>query len=1525
MNKIIYSKFSNDRGRQFKIRTDILEDATGKKCVVKSALTEEAIAHIHHIDAVYNKLSEKYNGYAEINKCELTDACVELEFLQGNTLDQEINRLYAQGQEEAILALLKQYVEFVSYAADKEPFVVTEDFLRVFGDVKLPDQLLSTSVADIDLIFENILINDNAWNVIDYEWTFLFPVPVNFIIYRGIAAFAEGLYAESDKRIEGIDLYEFCNITKEEIVVYKTMINNFERYVMQGGCTMKNIHGMLAAPIYNPEKAVKDLYGRLGKFAVQVFGDYGKGYDEEKSYFIAPTEENYENVELKIELEDNCQSLRIDPAIGSCIFHITGVYVDDIAWDNYETNGYFIQGNTVLYDHSDPQVCVHGLEGKKTVKLQGTLKLTEADDIKNVIACIENCGSTIRSKDQEIANRDGIIHQQNLAMQELHAIIGNLNTTIDNLNGAIHAIENSPSWKLTAPLRKAKKIAKKILRRNPATDKVPVAEMPVDTFANETAEEQTEIQERDPKETYIEYVMQIPDTSAKNIEYVEDIEDQSLSLTANDVKYVAFYLPQFHAFPENDAWWGKNFMEWTNVTKAVPMFEKHYQPRLAGDLGYYHLDEKKAIKQQMELAKKYGVYGFCIYYYWFDGKKLMDTPLNIIMENPELDLPFCLCWANENWSRRWDGKESDILMAQNYNDSFAHKFIADICPYMKDKRYIRRNGKPVLVIYNSNEIPNLKEVIVEWREYCRNHGIGEIHISAVDFALNELSKGAGFDDFIEFPPHSVYHYDKRELSRELSIMNPDFGGSIYDYHEIVNNKEYIKRAQENVIPGVFLAWDNTARKKNAATIYHNYSPADFGEWLSDVSSYEIAMKDKGDRFVFINAWNEWAEGTYLEPDRKYGYAALTQVRNTIQKLRKQKSIIYVSHDACFNGAQMLSLNIIKTLKETYGYDVYVILKGNGALKQEFYECAYEVICLEDEQWTNEQLEKWIYATGAKIAICNTTVSGDLVENLAKADVCTLSLIHEMEKIIKEHNIEGNLEVIAKYAHKIVFASEYVRKSCDNVYALPEDKVMILPQGMYKLNSYLDKREEVKASLYEKYGIDKDHKLVIGVGYGDYRKGVDLFVDSAIEVIKKDDKVTYMWVGDLSPEMEKVKEERINGSEYEKRVKFVGKQTDPMLYYAAADLFLLTSREDPFPTVVMEAMYSYLPVIAFKEGGGYVEIVNDKTGGLVDYEDCVAMANLVLEYVNNPERMEKTGCYVHDFVAKKYKFASYVGELLGLLNQEIPSISVVVPNYNYANYLKERIESILIQDYPIKEIILLDDCSKDNSREILDAYAEQYPTMVKTYFNEQNAGNVFKQWSKGFELATGDYVWIAEADDLSDSQFLRRVMGMLNANQDMVMCYSQSKMMDENGNITGDNYFCYTDDVNPNGWVTDYVHDAQEELKEHMTVKNTIPNVSGVVFKQGDYSEILHNAMAYTVAGDWRVYADILAKGGSIGFVADSLNYHRRHSNSVTTDLKAEKHYSEIVEMQEYVAKILGMEVDVKMLKYREYLKEYFGL
>jgi len=351
--------------------------------------------------------------------------------------------------------------------------------------------------------------------------------------------------------------------------------------------------------------------------------------------------------------------------------------------------------------------------------------------------------------------------------------------------------------------------------------------------------------------------------------------------------YIAFYLPQFHPFPENDEWWGKGFTEWTNVSKAIPQFRGHYQPRLPGELGFYDLRVEEVMARQIHLAKKYGVGGFCFHYYWFGGKRLMEKPLErfLTSESSELDFPFCLCWANENWTRRWDGAESDVLISQNHSKEDNKEVFYDLLRYMKDPRYIKVDGKPILVVYRPAIIPDIKEVVSLWRELAENEGLKGIHLVASNAFGFEDSASLGFDAIVEFPPHGVVTH---QINSELEFLNSEFRGNVYDYSSTIESCcDKLKSVEEGGLshryyPSVMTGWDNEARKPGAGNVFHDADPLKFFQWLEFATSWSDRNHDSDSKFVFINAWNEWAEGTYLEPDRRFGYGYLTAVSQVRQ-------------------------------------------------------------------------------------------------------------------------------------------------------------------------------------------------------------------------------------------------------------------------------------------------------------------------------------------------------------------------------------------------------------------------------------------------------------------------------------------------------------------------------------------------------------------------------------------------------------------------------------------------------------------
>ena len=358
---------------------------------------------------------------------------------------------------------------------------------------------------------------------------------------------------------------------------------------------------------------------------------------------------------------------------------------------------------------------------------------------------------------------------------------------------------------------------------------------------------------------------------AKQVASPAAVQQDTPHAVDGDVKAIAFYLPQFHPVSENDAWWGKGFTEWTNVTRASPQFAGHHQPQLPGELGFYDLRLDEVREQQARLAREHGLHGFCYYYYWFNGRRILEKPLQRMLYAGTPDFPFCICWANENWTRRWDGLDNEVLLKQEHTEASDLAFIQDVLPILNDPRYIRVRGAPLLLVYRVDLLPDPLRTSAVWRQVCKEAGLGAIHLCAVETAGNIDPYAVGFDSAAQFPPHRL---QIRRADDAVGTLSPDFTGEIYDYEWSVVEEINAPPASYPRFRGVMTSWDNTARRGTASHIFVNADPQTYEVWLRGVVDATRRDLPAGERFLFINAWNEWAEGAHLEPDQKFGRAYL---------------------------------------------------------------------------------------------------------------------------------------------------------------------------------------------------------------------------------------------------------------------------------------------------------------------------------------------------------------------------------------------------------------------------------------------------------------------------------------------------------------------------------------------------------------------------------------------------------------------------------------------------------------------------
>lgn len=386
------------------------------------------------------------------------------------------------------------------------------------------------------------------------------------------------------------------------------------------------------------------------------------------------------------------------------------------------------------------------------------------------------------------------------------------------------------------------------------------------------------------------------------------------------MKTIAFYLPQFHAIKENNEWWGEGFTEWVNVKKAEPLFEGHYQPRVPLNQNYYNLLDYEVMQWQVELAKKYGVYGFCFYHYWFDGHMLLEKPVEQFLAHTELDLPFCICWANEHWTKAWVNSEQKILIAQRYGGPKEwEEHFNYLLPFFSDSRYICNNGKPLVVIYRAEIIDCLNEMLDYWQELAKKNGFPglEFAYQHIAFDLQKDRDDSRFTYDIEYQPayalndmdNSGYKVLRDLKSKIVSKMDaiglnltekhPDSASlrmfqKIWDTVRNIHPQGLIKQSYDDVwqaalahipesekcLPGAFVGWDNTPRHKERGRVFVDATPEKFQKYMTQQikRAKDIYHKD----MLFLFAWNEWAEGGYMEPDEKYGYGYLEALRNALE-------------------------------------------------------------------------------------------------------------------------------------------------------------------------------------------------------------------------------------------------------------------------------------------------------------------------------------------------------------------------------------------------------------------------------------------------------------------------------------------------------------------------------------------------------------------------------------------------------------------------------------------------------------------
>ena len=962
----------------------------------------------------------------------------------------------------------------------------------------------------------------------------------------------------------------------------------------------------------------------------------------------------------------------------------------------------------------------------------------------------------------------------------------------------------------------------------------------------------------------------------------------------SDVKTFAFYLPQFHPIAENDAFWGAGFTEWRNLSRGQPRFAGHYQPRVPRDLGFYDLLDGETIRRQVRIAQAAGIFGFCYYFYWFNGRRVLDAPLDRFVQDETLSMPFCLMWANENWTRRWDGQEQDVLLRQDYDPAHDDALIACLVGYFSSPRYYRVGGQPLLVIYRPGIIPGAADYFRRLREgVSARMGVEPLIFMSQAFG-DEDPRPFGLDGAMEFPPHKVTAAG-RDIAKRQHVLDWSFSGQVFDYDEIAAIALSDVPGDFPLIKTVLPMWDNDARKQGNGLCIQGSTPAKFSAWFEATCAIARKHPVGGEPLVFVNAWNEWCEGTYLEPDLHYGWAYLNGIAGVLSKeppveADGRRRILLVGHDAFPAGAQYLLLNIGRQLLD-FGFDVAFYLLAGGELVDAYRALAPVVLAAEED--AGSFLPR-MRRRGYGHALTNTSATGRLVPWLKSHGFAVASLVHELPALIRSYGLEASCQALAEQADHVVFASAYVAERFYGLTGTGQERGVLREQGLYA--------EAVSAAdptgLSAELGLPADARVVLGVGYGDLRKGIDVFATFARQMLPFDDGVHFVWVGALDPVIAVwIAADHARTP----NLHFAGHRTDVARFYGIADLVFLPSREDPYPTVVLEALACGLSVLGFADCGGFTDLLaNPKLGSLIPFGDFDAFRAQVAaragEGADLGIRAKRAA-----FVAAHFDWSDYCFDLVRILFPDLKSVSVVVPNYNYARYLDERLTSIFGQTHPVREIVVLDDASTDASIATINAVSEEAHRSMDLVVRKSNSGSVFRQWKKGLDSIRGDYVWIAEADDSAHPDFLERLVTSLGTLAAPGFAFCDSQAIDAAGAVMYGSYKGYYASEGDHGLDADAAFGPGDFLRRFLTARNLVLNVSSVLWHADHlrrvFARLGDDAYAFTCAGDWRVYLESCRAEGEVGYVAEPLNRHRRHDLSVTHALAKPQHLDEIARVQ----------------------------
>lgn len=659
-------------------------------------------------------------------------------------------------------------------------------------------------------------------------------------------------------------------------------------------------------------------------------------------------------------------------------------------------------------------------------------------------------------------------------------------------------------------------------------------------------------------------------------------------------------------------------------------------------------------------------------------------------------------------------------------------------------------------------------------------------------------------------------------------------------------------------------------------------------------------------------------------------------KNTPSLQGSVKPVLFILHDITSAGAQLFLVRLLEWIGQhepTMSKEVLIDIsrsdignygeQGNFVLER-VKKCG-EVHFIDSNSGLPENIAA-IRSGFYSLIYVNTCVLGALLDSIRKIPSPIIVHVHELKFWISNRLGMDNFNRLLKYDPRWIACSNAVQESLVN-YCLVSPKKVDVIHGFIPSEKLLISQVKTPQQMRKELSISEDTFVIACCGTLDWRKGGDLIVPLLVILKKKlspEKKFVCIWVGNWDSQLSQLEiEYTVEKAELENNIIFTGYQKSPLNYMSCADVFLLLSREDPFPLVMMEAGVCKLPVVGFDGSGGATEFVESEAGLLAPYLNLEVMAEKIAILYNNTSLRKEMGENAYRKVNELYNETVSAPKILQLIQSLVykssettvtfkdfvPRVSVIVPNYNHAPYLRKRLDSVYSQTYTDFEVILLDDCSSDNSRDILASYKEEKPNTIFVP-NESNSGSVFRQWEKGVSLARGEYIWIAESDDFASPDFLKQLVTVMDEHPEVGLAYSQSWLVDSQDVVSGD-ASCWTNDLDSQRWSQSFINDGRDEIVRFLIYKNTIPNASAVLIRRSALKKcggVIEKS--FRLCGDWLQWMKILSCS-DVGFVSECLNYWRQNTSNARVKSAGTLEWTEGEQVLSYICGLLNLPEEQK--------------